>query len=102
MEQIIVSLITIGIPTLATLLTSFSDRRFARQSDARQVILQMILEDRFYWTAEHKLPLNNQLIHEQHAKYKKNGGNHEVDIKFEEYCNWYKSIEEKLKKESAE
>lgn len=97
MKDIIVTLISIGIPSAVTLITSVLDRRFARQSDARQVILQMILEDRFYWNSEHKLPLNYQLIHEQYAKYHAAGGNHEVDIKLKEYEEWYTGIQEKLK-----
>lgn len=97
MDEVIVTLISIGIPSTVTLITHILDRRFATKSDTRQVILQMILEDRFYWRDEHKLPLNWQHIQDEYAKYAKAGGNGEISKKVHEYNDWYKTIEDKLK-----
>lgn len=99
MYEIVVTLISIGIPSTVTLITHILDRRFATKSDTRQVILQMILEDRFYWSTERSLPLNWQNIQNEYAKYSKAGGNGEISEKVHAYNEWYKSLEEELKKD---
>lgn len=99
MNDILINLITIGVPSLVTLITSILDRRFATRSDTRQMIQQMILEDRFYWRAEHKLPLNWTNIQNEYEKYHKFGGNGEITKKVSEYNEWYAGIEKQLREE---
>ena len=56
-EQIIISLITAGLPVLATAISSLANRRRTDRNAAKQSILQMIMEDHIAVQEGH-LPTN--------------------------------------------
>ena len=61
MEDIIVTAITICVPSTATIVTALIQSRTMNKHAARQSILQMIMEDHLA-VAEGKLPTNYQNI----------------------------------------
>ena len=70
MEQIIISLITAGIPAVVTLITNHSTRKTEAMHNAKQSLFQMILEDKMRVMEGH-LPENYQAIHHEFDIYKK-------------------------------
>ena len=95
--QIIVAVITVCVPTLATLVTTKSVKRQANKHSTRQSILQLILEDKIA-VMEDRLPENYQAIMDEYDEYHTCYGNHYIDEKIEEYQNWYKETTKKLTK----
>lgn len=91
-EQIIVSLITAGLPVLATTISSLANRRRMDRNAAKQSILQMIMEDHIAVHEGH-LPTNYQNVLHEYDIYHKNGGNSYVSEKVEEYKSWFTKIE---------
>ena len=91
-EQIIVSLITAGLPVLATAISSLANRRRTDRNAAKQSILQMIMEDHIAVQEGH-LPTNYQNVLHEYDIYHKNGGNSYVSEKVEEYKAWFTHIE---------
>lgn len=91
-EQIIVSLITAGLPVLATAISSLANRRRSDRNAAKQSILQMIMEDHIAVQEGH-LPTNYQNVLHEYDIYHKNGGNSYVSEKVEEYKAWFTRIE---------
>ena len=91
-EQIIVSLITAGLPVLATAISSLANRRRTDRNAAKQSILQMIMEDHIAVQEGH-LPTNYQNVLHEYDIYHKNGGNSYVSEKVEEYKSWFTHIE---------
>lgn len=91
-EQIIISLITAGLPVIATAITAVSSRRRMDRHAAKESIFQMIIEDHLAW-AEGKLPTNYQNILHEYDIYHKNGGNSYVTDKVSEYKSWFASIQ---------
>ena len=91
-EQIIVSLITAGLPVLATAISSLANRRRTDRNAAKQSILQMIMEDHIAVQEGH-LPTNYQNVLHEYDIYHKNGGNSYVSEKVEEYKRWFTQIE---------
>ena len=91
-EQIIVSLITAGLPVLATAISSLASRRRTDRNAAKQSILQMIMEDHIAVQEGH-LPTNYQNVLHEYDIYHKNGGNSYVSEKVEEYKSWFTHIE---------
>lgn len=96
MEDIIITLITIAIPSTATIITSCIQGKSMNRHAARQSILQLIMEDHMA-AAEGKLPTNYQSVLLEYDNYKKAGGNSYVTDKVEEYKKWFKSQEENRK-----
>ena len=96
--EIIVALISAGIPALVTIATAVFQLRTSRQHAAKQSILQMIMEDKVAWIIDKEFPTNYGRICDEYVVYHKNGGNGEVTKKFEEYKAWYYEIEKTLKK----
>lgn len=96
MEDIIVTAITICVPSTATIVTALIQSRTMNKHAARQSILQMIMEDHLA-VAEGKLPTNYQNILTEYDVYTKNGGNSYCSEKVEEYKNWWKQQEESRK-----
>lgn len=92
METIIIALITAGIPALVTLITSSNQQKLSKMHSAKQSILQMMMEDVIAVEILHKLPINYKNIHYEYDIYHKNGGNSDMDIKLEEYEEWYSKI----------
>lgn len=91
-EQIIISLITAGLPVLATAISSLANRRRTDRNAAKQSILQMIMEDHIAVQEGH-LPTNYQNVLHEYDIYHKNGGNSYVSEKVEEYKRWFTKIE---------
>lgn len=96
MEDIIITAITICIPSTATIVTALIQSRTMNKHAARQSILQMIMEDHLA-VAEGKLPTNYQNILTEYDVYTKNGGNSYCSEKVEAYKNWWKQQEESRK-----
>lgn len=91
LAQIIVALITVCIPTLATVFTTKSVKKQANKHSTRSDIMQLIIEDRVR-VMEGKLPENYQAIMDEFTEYSSCGGNRYIDEKIEDYKNWYKSL----------
>lgn len=95
--DIVVSLITAGIPSAATVVVAFFQSRTMNKHAARQSILQLIMEDHLA-VQEGKLPTNYQSVLHEYDVYKKNGGNSYVEAKVSEYKTWFDEIQKKMKK----
>lgn len=91
-DQIIISLITAGLPVLATIITTIIRGRASEKHSAKQSILQMILEDHIA-VNEGQLPTNYQNVLHEFDIYHKNGGNSYVEERVEEYKRWYNHIQ---------
>lgn len=95
--DIVVSLITAGIPSVATVVVAFFQSRTMNKHAARQSILQLIMEDHIA-AAEGRLPTNYQSVLLEYDNYKKAGGNSYVTEKVEAYKVWFKEQEKRMKK----
>lgn len=98
MIEIIIALITAGIPALVTLITSNKQKKLSKMQSAKQSILQMMMEDVIAVEILHKLPVNYQNIHYEWDEYQRNDGNSDMTIKMKEYEDWYKKNEIKITK----
>lgn len=95
-EKIIISLITVAIPSITTIITTLITRKDNYMHNAKQSILQLIVEDKIR-VMEGGIPENKQNILKEYDEYSKKGGNSYVHEKVESYLKWYSSI---VKKES--
>lgn len=68
------------------------------RNDAKQSILQMIVEDKVDYYLNHKLPENYTQIHDEYDVYHANGGNGRTTKKVKEHDRWYEQIEEQIAK----
>ena len=91
LAQIVVALITVCVPTLATIFTTKSVKKQANKHSTRSDIMQLIIEDRVR-VMEGKLPENYQAIMDEFTEYSSCGGNRYIDEKIEDYKSWYKSL----------
>lgn len=96
-EAVIIALITAGLPTLTTAITAICQSRTAKKNDAKNSILQMILEDHVA-NQEGHLPTNYQNILHEFDIYAKNGGNSYIHDKIEEYKKWFIKVERERQK----
>ena len=96
MEEIIITAITICVPSIATIVTACINNRLLNKNAAKQSILQMIMEDHLA-VAEDKLPTNYQNILHEFDIYKKAGGNSYVEDKVTAYKEWFRKQEESRK-----
>lgn len=96
MEDIIVTAITIGIPSTVTFATALLQSRISNKHAARQSILQLIMEDHIT-VAEGGFPTNYQSVLHEFDIYKKSGGNSYVEEKVTAYKKWFKEQEESRK-----
>ena len=94
-NQIIIALITAGLPVIATTISSIANRRRTDRHAAKQSIFQMIMEDHIA-KQEGRLPTNYQNILNEYDIYHKNGGNSYVTEKVEEYKAWFAKIQAEL------
>lgn len=92
-EQVIISIITVGIPSLVTLLTAYIQRRESRMSSSKLNITQLIMEDQFNWQAFRILPTNHDAILHEYDIYSKNGGNSDTHDRVEAYKKWYLAVQ---------
>lgn len=95
--DVVVSLITAGIPSAATVVVAFFQSRTMNKHAARQSILQLIMEDHLA-VQEGKLPTNYQSVLHEYDIYKKNGGNSYIESKVSEYKIWFEEIQKQMKK----
>lgn len=91
-DEVLIALISAGIPTLATTVTAIIQSRASTRHAAKQSILQMILEDRVA-VQEKNLPTNYQNVLREYDEYHKNGGNSFVTDKVNDYKKWFSQIE---------
>ena len=95
-KEIVIALITMGIPSITTIITSLIAKRDNYMHNAKQSILQLIVEDKIR-VMEGGIPENKQNILKEFDEYSKRGGNSYVHEKVESYKKWYSTI---VKKES--
>ena len=93
-EQIIVALITVAIPSLTTIITSLIAKKENYMHNAKQSILQLIVEDKIR-VIEGGIPENKQNILKEFDIYSKKGGNSYVHEKVDNYIKWYNAITKK-------
>lgn len=91
-DEVLIALISAGIPTLATTVATIIQARASTRHAAKQSILQMILEDRVA-VQEKSLPMNYQNVLREYDDYHKNGGNSFVTDKVNDYKEWFSQIE---------
>ena len=91
-EAIVVALITAGLPTVTTAITAICQSRQTKKNDAKNSILQMILEDHMAVQEGH-LPTNYQNILHEFDVYSKNGGNSYIAEKVSDYKKWFIEVE---------
>lgn len=96
-EQIIISLITIAIPSITTIITSLIARKDNYMHNSKQSILQLIVEDKIR-VMEGGIPENKQNILKEFDEYSKKGGNSYVKEKVNNYESWYDKITKNLNK----
>lgn len=89
--QIVVAVITVCVPTLATTLATKSMKKQANKHSTRSDIMQLIIEDHVR-AMENKLPENRKMILEEYDEYKSTGGNSYIHAKVAEYEKWYESL----------
>lgn len=90
-DQVIISLITIVIPSITTIITSLIARKDNYMHNAKQSILQLIVEDKIR-VMEGGIPENKQNILKEFDEYSKKGGNSYVREKVENYLKWYEGV----------
>ena len=91
-DEVLIAIISAGVPTLATTITAIIQARASTRHAAKQSILQMILEDRVA-VQEKSLPTNYQNVLREYDEYHKNGGNSFVTDKVNDYKKWFSQIE---------
>lgn len=95
-DDIVIALITAGVPSAFTAVTAFFQNRLSKKHAARNSILQLIMEDHMA-VQEGRLPTNYQSVLHEYDIYKKNGGNSYIESKVSEYKNWFADQEKRLK-----
>ena len=91
MKEIIIALITVLIPSITTIITSLLAKRDNYMHNAKQSILQLIVEDKIR-VIEGGIPENKQNILKEYDDYDKHGGNSYVKEKVENYLKWYTKV----------
>lgn len=96
-EKIIVALITVAIPSITTIITSLIAKKDNFMHNAKQSILQLIVEDKIR-VIEGGIPENKQNILKEFDTYSKKGGNSYVHEKVDNYIKWYNIVTKKVEK----
>ena len=91
MKEVMITFITIGIPSITTIITSLIAKRDNYMHNAKQSILQLIVEDKIR-VIEGGIPENKQNILKEYDEYNKKGGNSYVHEKVDSYIKWYSAI----------
>lgn len=91
-ESVLIALISAGLPTIATIVTTVFRGRASAKHSAKQSILQMIMEDHLA-VAEKRLPTNYQNILQEYDVYHSRGGDTYVTEKVNEYKQWFTALE---------
>ena len=95
----IVTIFTIVYQTRKTNQKLDTQKADTERNNAKQSILQLIMEDKVDYYCDHKLPENRNRIHDEYDVYHANGGNGTMTKKVAEYDKWYEGLERKLIKE---
>ena len=74
-----------------------AQKRDAERNNAKQSILQLMMEDKIDYYCDHKLPENRNRIYEEYDEYHNSGGNGIVTKKLQEYEAWYAGVEKELR-----
>lgn len=93
-EKIIVALITVAIPSITTIITSLIAKKDNYMHNAKQSILQLIVEDKIR-VMEGGIPENKQNVLKEFDLYSKKGGNSYVHEKVDNYIKWYSTVTKK-------
>lgn len=101
MEDIIVTAISVGVPSITSVVVGIINYKTSAKNSAKASILQLIMEDRMDWK-DGKFPSNYQAVLHEYDIYTKAGGNSYVKERVEAYKAWYKEIQEKKAKEVRE
>ena len=96
MTQIIIAVVTVLIPSVTTIISTLITRKDNYMHNAKQSILQLIVEDKIR-VMEGAIPENKQSILTEYDTYSKKGGNSYVHEKVENYLKWYETITKKEK-----
>lgn len=96
MEDIIVTAISVGVPSITSVVVGVINHKTSAKNSAKASILQLIMEDRMDWK-DGKFPSNYQAVLQEYDVYKKSGGNSYVSERVEQYKQWYKEIQENRK-----
>lgn len=91
-DEVIVAIISAGLPVIATLITTVFRGRASARHSAKQSILQMIMEDHIA-VAENRLPTNYQNILLEYDIYHQKGGDTYITTKVDEYKKWFIALE---------
>lgn len=84
----IISAISAGLPTIATIVTAIIQARSNKRNFAKQSIFNLINDD-LTRALYGRIPENYQSILDEYDQYHKNGGNSYVSQKVEDYKAWY-------------
>ena len=93
-EKIIISLVSVLIPSITTIITSLLAKKDNYIHNAKQSILQLIVEDKIR-VMEGGIPENKQNILKEYDEYKGHHGNSYTGEKVNSYLKWYDSIAKK-------
>ena len=96
MWDYITKILVVAIPSITTIITAIISERRSKMHNAKQSILQLILEDKVR-VMEGGIPENKQAICKEYDEYSKDGGNSYVHEKVENYLKWYTAIMSKFK-----
>lgn len=94
MEQIIIAVITVLIPSITTIITTLITRKENYIHNSKQSILQLIVEDKIR-VMEGGIPENKQNILKEFDDYQEHHGNSYVKEKVNNYLLWYSTIMKK-------
>ena len=95
MWNVIGAFVTVAIPSITTIITSRQAKKYNYMHNAKQSILQLILEDKIR-VMEGGIPENKQAICNEYDEYDKDGGNSYVHGKVENYFKWYDMVTKKI------
>ena len=84
----IISAISAGLPTIATIVTAMIQARSNSRNFAKQSIFRLIDEDKTE-ALYGNMPVNYQNVLAEYDEYHKKGGNSYVTEKVESYKAWY-------------
>ncbi len=91
MKEIILALISMCIPSITTIITSLIAKRDNYMHNAKQSILQLIVEDKIR-VMEGGIPENKQNILKEFDDYQEHHGNSYVKEKVDSYMKWYSTL----------
>lgn len=91
MKEIIIALITVAIPSITTIITALLAKRENYMHNAKQSILQLIVEDKIR-VMEGGIPENKQNILKEYDEYKQHHGNSYTSEKVNSYLKWYEGF----------